>query len=97
MTIIIQDKVVMIDIYVQPGAKVSQVCGLHGERLKLKINSPPVDGKANQEVINFFAEILHLPKRMVVISSGEKSRSKRVTISDTSAETLNILRKLNNE
>ena len=47
----------IVEVYVQPGAKVSQVVGCHGERLKIKISSPPVDGKANQEVLEFFAKL----------------------------------------
>lgn len=97
MTITQQAELILIDVYVQPGAKVSQVCGRHGERLKLKISSPPVDGKANQEVIEFFAQTLNLPKRLIEIVSGDKSRNKRVAIYDNSQTVLNILRKLNDE
>lgn len=71
---------VVIDIYVQPGAKISQIIGKHGDRLKLKIGAPPIDGKANQAVIDFFAKLLNLTKNNIAIVSGEKSRNKRVSL-----------------
>ena len=74
------ESLLIVDVYVQPGAKVSQIIGKHGERLKIKISSPPVDGKANQAVIEFFAKLFNLAKRDVTIESGEKSRSKRVSL-----------------
>lgn len=70
----------IIDIYVQPGAKISQIIGVHGERLKIKISSPPVDGKANHEVIEFFSQLLNISRRDISLVSGEKSRNKRVKI-----------------
>lgn len=97
MTFTILEHCVVIDLYVQPGAKISQVCGTHGDRLKLKISSPPVDGKANSEVVDFFASLLKLPKRDIEIISGDKSRNKRVKIHSNSKEIIEILRKLNNE
>ena len=74
------DTLLIVDVYVQPGAKVSQIIGKHGERLKIKISSLPVDGKANQAVIEFFAKLFNLAKRDVNIESGDKSRSKRVSL-----------------
>ncbi|MBP7781439.1 MAG: YggU family protein [Burkholderiales bacterium] len=74
------ETLLIVDVYVQPGAKVSQIIGKHGERLKIKISSPPVDGKANQAVIEFFAKLFNLAKRDVNIESGDKSRSKRVSL-----------------
>lgn len=84
----------LVNLYVQPGAKISQVCGMHGDRLKLKINSPPVDGRANQEVVEFFANLLKLPKREIVLDSGDKSRNKRVKINTTKLSDIEILREL---
>lgn len=94
MTLVIQDKCVLVNLNVQPGAKISQVCGMHGDRLKLKINSPPVDGRANQEVVEFFANLLKLPKREIVLDSGDKSRNKRVKINTTKLSDIEILREL---
>jgi len=67
-------------LYIQPGASRSEIRGIHGERLKLKIKSPPVDGKANAEVIEFLAELFEISKTKVQILRGESSRSKDVLV-----------------
>ncbi|MEZ0392371.1 MAG: DUF167 domain-containing protein [Pseudobdellovibrionaceae bacterium] len=69
-----------ISLYVQPGASKSEIVGIHNELLKIKIKAPPVDGKANQEVIRFFSEILGVPKGQIDLLKGEKSREKRILI-----------------
>lgn len=70
----------IIDLHVQPGARRSEVAGLHGARLKLRIQAPPVDGKANQAVIAFIAARLGLAAREVSLVSGATSREKRLAI-----------------
>jgi uncharacterized protein len=65
---------------VQPGAKRSEFAGRHGERIKLRLAAPPVDGKANAALIEFLAEYFGVPRRNVTIVSGVKSRAKRVAI-----------------
>jgi uncharacterized protein (TIGR00251 family) len=65
---------------VQPGAKRSEFAGRHGERIKLRLAAPPVEGKANAALIEFLAEYVGVPRRNVTIVSGVKSRAKRVAI-----------------
>lgn len=65
---------------VQPRAKRSRISGRLGDEWKLEITAPPVDGKANQAVVEFFAEALHLPRAAVTIVSGERSRHKVLEI-----------------
>lgn len=84
----------IVELYVQPGAKVSQVIGCHGERLKIKISSPPVDGKANQEIIDFFAKLFDIARRDVELISGEKSRNKRVLLRGDAQVFMDTLQKL---
>jgi uncharacterized protein (TIGR00251 family) len=69
---------------VQPGAKRSEFAGRHGERIKLRLAAPPVDGKANAALIDFLAAYFGVPRRDVTIVSGLKSRSKRVAIEGVS-------------
>lgn len=70
-----------IFLHIQPAAKKSEVVGLHGEdRLKIKIKAPPEDGRANEELIRFLAEILELPKNEIEILRGHKSRKKDVLL-----------------
>jgi uncharacterized protein (TIGR00251 family) len=56
------------------------VAGLHGESLKLRLAAPPVEGKANEALIDYIAKRFDVPKRNVEIVSGEKSREKRVAV-----------------
>lgn len=53
---------------------------MHGERVKLRLAAPPVEGKANAALIEFLAGYFGVPRRNVTIVSGVKSRSKRVAI-----------------
>jgi uncharacterized protein (TIGR00251 family) len=66
--------------HVQPGAKRSEFASLHGERIKIRLHAPPVDGKANSQLIAFLSEVFAVPKHAVKIESGELSRQKRVRI-----------------
>ena len=61
---------------VQPGASRSAVSGLYGDSIKITLNAPPVDGKANEELIKFLSKTLDIPKSSVIIVSGETNRTK---------------------
>ncbi len=74
------DGTVLIHLAIQPGARKSGLCGVHGDRLKLKVASPPVDGKANDSVVEFFAEFFDVAMRNVTIVRGQTSRQKTVAI-----------------
>lgn len=75
-----KDGDVRLAVRAQPGAKVSQITGMHGERLKIAIQAPPVDGKANAALCAFVAQWLGLPRRAVRVGAGESSRDKRLDI-----------------
>ena len=68
-------------LHVQPGAKRSAPAGLHGERLKLRIAAPALDGRANDALIAFVAERLGVPRARVAVAKGERSREKLVVVS----------------
>ncbi len=72
---------VTLRLHIQPGAKKTEVAGLHGEALKIRLAAPPVDGKANASLISFLAAQLGVAKVAVSLLSGETSRAKRVRIS----------------
>lgn len=74
-----------IDLHVIPKAKRTAVVGLHDGRIKLEIAAPPVDGKANTEVVRFLAKTLKLKKADVRLVSGLSSRQKGVEIEGLSA------------
>jgi uncharacterized protein (TIGR00251 family) len=71
---------VVLDLHVQPGAKRTEVAGMHGDRLKIRLAAPPVDGAANDELLRFLAEAFGVPRRQVILVSGAASRRKRVRI-----------------
>lgn len=69
---------VYISLHVQPGAKREGVTGLFGTALKIALNAPPVDGKANSALLKFLASKLGVPKGDIKLCSGASSRDKRV-------------------
>jgi uncharacterized protein (TIGR00251 family) len=68
-------------VHAQPGAKRSAVAGLHGERLKVRIAAPAVDGRANDALERYLAEALDVPRAAVRVVKGERSRDKVVAVS----------------
>ncbi len=69
---------VRLAIRVQPRAARSEVAGLHGDRIRIRLAAPPVDGAANDALVRFLAEALGVPARAVTITGGLASRSKTV-------------------
>ena len=74
------DKGVTFSVKVHPRARKNAITGLVGDALKLALTAPPVKGRANQAVIEFFAELFEIPRSSVTIASGETSRNKLVRI-----------------
>ncbi len=85
------DEGVLISLYIQPGASKSEIIGEHNGSLKIKIKAPPVDGKANDEVIAFMAKTLGVSKRDISLVKGDKSREKKVLVRGASIEQLQSL------
>lgn len=71
---------VILRLHIQPGAKTTEIAGLHGEALKIRLAAPPVDGKANACLVGFLADRLGIAKTAVDLLGGESSRSKRVRV-----------------
>lgn len=70
----------ILRIQVQPRASRNEWAGLHGDRLKVRLTTPPVDGRANAALLAFLAELFAVPKSQVTLLSGETGRAKRVRI-----------------
>ena len=70
----------ILRLHVRPGAKVAAVLGVHGARLKIAINAPPVEGKANEALLDLLAEMLQRPRRQLFLQAGGASREKTVRI-----------------
>ena len=75
-----------IDVRVVPRAGRSEVTGMRGGALLVRLAAAPVDGAANAELVDLIARALHVPKRDVTIVSGERSRKKRIRIAGMNAE-----------
>ncbi|HRO68056.1 MAG TPA: DUF167 family protein [Pseudobdellovibrionaceae bacterium] len=71
---------VRLHLLIQPKASKSEIVGPHDGALKIRIQSPPVDGKANETLIEFLAKTLGLSKRSVRLTKGETNRHKVVEI-----------------
>ena len=70
----------VLALHIQPGAKQTAIVGLHGEALKVRLAAPPVDGKANEELIALLAKHFGCRKADVSIKSGASGRMKLVRI-----------------
>ncbi|MBW7902069.1 MAG: DUF167 domain-containing protein [Rhodocyclaceae bacterium] len=75
-----------LTLHVQPGAKKTEVAGVHGDALKLRLAAPPVDGKANAALLAFLGERLDLPKAALTLKSGQTSRRKVVEVTAPPAD-----------
>ena len=71
-------------VKVHPRARKNAITGAVGEALKLALTAPPVEGKANHAVIEFFADLFAIPRSSVTIASGATSRNKVVRIAGVS-------------
>ncbi len=83
---------VRLRIQLSPRSSQEGVGGLHGDALKVRVNAPPVDGKANEALTRFMAKKLGLPRQAVELVSGQTSKSKVLLIKGLSpAEIVNRL------
>ncbi len=83
-----KDGAILLKLYVQPRASRNEIAGLHNDALKLRLTTPPVDGKANKAVIAFLAKLFNLPKSSVVLKSGHQNRNKTVVVKGLNEERL---------
>ena len=85
------DGSLLIKLYVQPRASKNEIAGLYKDALKIRLTSPPVDGKANKALIAFLAQCLNLPKTSLSIQSGHHNRNKVVHIKGCSEKNVRDL------
>ena len=76
----------ILQVHVIPNARRDVVVGKHGGALKIKLRAPAIEGKANAALLCFLAEQLKLPRKGIVLKSGEKSRDKAIQIHGLSKE-----------
>jgi hypothetical protein len=77
---------VTLSVKIHPRAKKDAITGTLGGALKVSLTAPPIDGKANDACIEFFAKLLQVPRSSVTIASGQTSRRKVIRVSGLSTE-----------
>ncbi|HXV15458.1 MAG TPA: DUF167 domain-containing protein [Gemmatimonadaceae bacterium] len=82
---------VRFGVHVQSRASRTELAGVHGAALKVRLHAPPVDGAANDELVKFLAKSLGVARRAVRIVAGQTSRSKVVEIEGVSAASVQAL------
>ena len=75
----------VLTIHVQPKASITEYVGLHGGAMKFRVAAPPVEGAANEALCSYLAGLFGLPKKAVVVRSGESSRKKRILLAGVTA------------
>ena len=82
---------VRFSVHLQPRASKNEIAGLHGTSLKVRVTAPPVDGLANEALIEFLSSALKISRRNVCIISGNSSRTKVIEISGVDVESIQHL------
>jgi uncharacterized protein (TIGR00251 family) len=70
----------VLSIHVQPGARRSEVAGPHGDSLKIRVQAPATEDRANEALIEFVAQRLGIARRDVTLASGARSREKKLHV-----------------
>jgi uncharacterized protein (TIGR00251 family) len=87
----VRGAVVRVGVHVQPRASRSEIVGLHGAALKVRLQAPPVDGAANEALVKLLADRLGVPRRSVHVVAGATSRAKTVEIEGTTENAVRAL------
>jgi uncharacterized protein len=77
---------IIFGVKVHPRARKNAITGEVGNALKVAVTAPPVEGKANEACIDFFAKLLKVPRSSVTIASGQSSRNKVVRVAGVTAQ-----------
>ncbi len=70
----------ILRLYIQPRSSRNQIVGLFGDRLKVKLTSPPVEGTANKCCCDYLSKVFKIPKSHIELVSGDKARQKRILL-----------------
>ena len=79
---VISKKGIIVNLHISPNAPKTYICGRHGNSIKIKLKAPPVDGKANKELIKYIDGILKEYNVKSEITGGRTSRSKAILLKD---------------
>jgi len=84
---------IKLGVRVIPNSSRCEICGVIDENLKIKLDVPPVDGKANEKLVKFLSKTLNIAKTNISIISGETSKNKKIFIKGNPDELQIILQK----
>ena len=87
----VRGNAITIRVKVHPRAKRNAITGTVGDAVKLSLTSPPVDGKANEACVRFFAGLFGVPRSAVTIVTGASSSTKLIQIDHISSETAEMM------
>lgn len=79
---------VTLTLLAQPRAKKTEIIGVLGDALKVKVAAMPVEGAANEELIRFFSKFLGVPKSYLSLKQGSQSKNKVLEVRGLSGERL---------
>jgi len=82
---------VRVSIRVQPRASADEIAGAHGDALRIRLTAPPVEGAANDALVDFLASVLGIARRDVTIVAGSTSRSKIVELTGITEDRVRAL------
>jgi uncharacterized protein (TIGR00251 family) len=85
-----EENTIILDVYVQPSAKCTEVVGFHGDSLKIRLASPPIDGRANEALLKYIGKLFDVPTRQVELKRGDKSRHKIIAVVASKMNPLDI-------
>lgn len=77
-----RDTSLFIHVYLQPRASSDQIVGIHADCLKIRLTAPPLEGRANKQLLTFIAHVFGVPVKQVTLIKGEQSRKKWVKITN---------------
>lgn len=80
---------VLLRVKVQPKASRNAILGEQGGRIRIALTAPPVEGAANDSLVKFLADILHVRRQQIVIKGGEHGREKSLLVQEITVEQVN--------
>ncbi|MBA4381434.1 MAG: YggU family protein [Sideroxydans sp.] len=83
--------ILSLTLHVQPGAKRTEISGLHGEALKIRLAAPPIEGRANEALLRFVADTFDVTLRQVELKQGGQSRHKVVLVTGSNVAPESLL------
>ncbi|MFC3909458.1 DUF167 domain-containing protein [Legionella dresdenensis] len=84
-------ELITLQVYVQPGAKTTEITGLYDGLLKIRLNAPPVEGRANETLQQYIARLFAVPVRQVTLVRGISSRRKTLKIQGSTIDPETLL------